>query len=82
MNRIFEITDFESDDKNFKVNFKIASKKYGKDFISTMAAMWAANCGVQTKEEFCNMNCDMPVGFFDKVIIPQAEKIKKEIGLK
>lgn len=67
-NRIFEITDFESDDKNFTMNFKKASKKIGKDFIEMIQAMWAANGNCQTEEEFCEMN-DIPKGFFENKII-------------
>jgi len=66
-NRIFEIVDFESDDKNFTMDFKKASKKIGKDFIETIQAMWAANGGAQTEEEFCEMN-DIPKGFFENKV--------------
>ena len=67
-NRILEIMDFESDENNFTVDFQVATKKYGRDFIETVKAMWEANCGIQTEEEFCKMNCNMPKPFFEKVI--------------
>lgn len=67
-NRIFEIVDFESDEQNFNVTFKVATKKYGRDFIELVKAMWEANDEVQTEEEFCKMNCNMPKPFFEKVI--------------
>jgi len=66
-NRIFEIVDFESDDKNFTMDFKKASKKIGKDFIETIQAMWATNGGAQTEEEFCEMN-NIPKGFFENKV--------------
>ncbi len=61
--------DFESDTRNFKYPFKVMTKKYGKDFIETVKAMWQANGGSQTKQEFCEMN-DLPESFFEKVILP------------
>jgi len=60
--------DFESDENNFKFDFKIMSKKYGNAFIAYCKAAWQANDGVQTEDEFCKMNANMPRGFFDKVI--------------
>ena len=66
-NRIFEITDFESNDKNFTMDFKTASKKIGKTFIETIQTMWVANGGSQTEEEFCEMN-NIPKGFFENKI--------------
>ena len=66
-NRIIEAMDFESDTSNWKYDFKVMSKRYGRDFIDTMKAMWSANYDVQTEDEFCEMN-GIPKGFFDKVI--------------
>ena len=60
--------DFESNTQNFTVTFKVATKKYGRDFIKTLKAMWEANEEVQTEEEFCKINCNMPKQFFEKVI--------------
>lgn len=60
--------DYESDTNNFIYDFKVMSKKYGNAFIGYCKAMWIANGGVQTEEEFCKMNADMPMGFFNKVI--------------
>lgn len=57
--------DFESDTKNWKYPFKTMSQKYGKEFIETIKAMWEANGGCQTEEEFCAMN-DVPKSFFEK----------------
>jgi len=66
-NRIIEAMDFESDTKNWKFSFKVLSKKYGRDFIDTLKAMWVANGGSQIEEEFCEMN-NIGKPFFDKVI--------------
>lgn len=64
--RIFEIIDF-GDDKNFTMDFGKASKKYGKEFIEMIQCMWVVNDGVQTEEEFCNMN-GVPKGFFESKV--------------
>ena len=66
-NRIIEAMDFDSDTSNWKHDFKVMSKRYGRDFIDTMKAMWSANYDVQTEDEFCKMN-GIPKGFFEKVI--------------
>lgn len=66
-NRIIEAIDFESDTQNWKFDFKHMSKRYGREFIDTVRAMWQANDGIQTEEEFCEMN-GMPKGFFENVI--------------
>jgi len=66
--RIHEIIDYESDDSNFKIPFKAITKKYGREFVAVIQAMWEANDGVQTEGEFCKMNADMPKGFFENVI--------------
>lgn len=60
--------DWESDTNNFKFPFKIMSKKYGQAYIEYCKAMYIANNEVQTDEDFCKMNADMPIGFFNKVI--------------
>jgi len=65
--RVIPIMDFESDDKNFKMDFKKASKKIGKQFIEMIQVMWVANGGCQTEEEFCEMN-GIPKGFFENKI--------------
>lgn len=67
MNRIIEAMDFESDTKNWKYTFNVMSKKYGKEFIETLKAMWIANGGSQTEQDFCEMN-DIPIQFFNKVV--------------
>ena len=67
MKRIFDIIDFESDDKNFTMDFKKASKKIGKEFIEIIQVMWSVNDNVQTEEEFCEMN-NIPKGFFENKI--------------
>jgi hypothetical protein len=66
-NRIIEAMDFESDIKNWKYPFNIMTKKYGKDFIMMLKAMWVANGDGQSEEEFCEMN-DISNAFFIKVI--------------
>lgn len=67
-NKLIDVMDNESDTSNFKVNFKVLSKKYGQAYIVFCRAMWEANDGVMTEEEFMKMNGNMPKGFFDKVI--------------
>lgn len=60
--------DFESDERNFKFDFGVMTKKYGNAYIEYCRAAWAANCGVQSPVEFCEMNANMPMGFFEKKI--------------
>jgi uncharacterized protein YrzB (UPF0473 family) len=62
------IMDTESNDSNFKVDFKVITKKYGVAYIIFCKAMWEANDDVQTEEEFCKMNGNMPMGFFNNKI--------------
>lgn len=60
--------DFESDDKNFKYDFKTMTRKYGRAYIEFCKAAWQANDGVMSEEEFMKINADMPRKFFDKTI--------------
>jgi hypothetical protein len=66
-NRIIEAMDFESNTSNWKYSFKTMCSKYGKDFFETIKAMWEANGGGQTEEEFIIMN-NIPKDFFEKHI--------------
>lgn len=68
MKRFNDIFDFESNTSNFKVDFKELTSKYGSDYIPFCQAMWQANDGVMTEEEFMIMNGNMPKGFFEKVV--------------
>jgi len=45
-NRILEAIDFESNNRNFKFDFKNMTKKYGKDFIDLLKVMWSVNDNV------------------------------------
>jgi hypothetical protein len=65
--RINEAMNFESNDKNWKYDFGIMCKKYGRDFIAILKVMWSVNYDVQTQEEFCEMN-GIPISFFNKTI--------------
>jgi hypothetical protein len=67
MNKFEDTIDFESDTKNWKYSFKIMTKKYGREFISTLKAMWEANGGGQTEDEFCSMN-NITIEFLNKII--------------
>ena len=67
MSRINEAIDFESNDKNWKYDFTVMCRKYGKEFITILKAMWSANYDIQTEEEFCEMN-GIPISFFNKTI--------------
>jgi len=64
---INECMDFDSDTKNWKVSFKDMCRFCGKEFIEIIKAMWQVNEGIQTEEEFCEMN-DIPKSFFEKTI--------------
>lgn len=66
--RLMEVMYFESDDSNFKVDFKVLTKKYGRDFVDYCKIVWESCKEFQTEEEFCKMNGNIPKGFFDKVI--------------
>lgn len=59
--------DFESDQFNWKYPFEKMTKKYGREFIEILRAMWKANGGGQTEAEFCVMN-GISLSFFNKVI--------------
>ena len=63
-----EAMDCESDTSNFKYDFTHMTKKYGRAYITFCQAMWQANEGVQTEEEFCKMNGNMPMKFFENTI--------------
>jgi hypothetical protein len=65
--RIIEAMDFESDDRNWKYDFNTMCRKYGRDFIPMLKAMWEVNYNVQTEEEFCKMN-GIPLSFLNKTI--------------
>ena len=61
--------DPESDTSNFKFPFKVMSKKFGQAYIVFCKAMWEANDGIMSEDEFMVMNGGMPRGFFEKVIL-------------
>jgi hypothetical protein len=64
---IMECMDFESDTKNWNDTFKNMCRFCGKEFIEILRAMWSSNEGVQTEDEFCEMN-SIPKSFFEKTI--------------
>ena len=61
-----ESIDFESDDTNFKYEFKIMTKKYGRAYIEYCKDMWDSTD--MNEDEFCKMNGNIPVGFFKNKI--------------
>ena len=63
-----DVLEFDGDGSNFKVGFKELTSKYGSDYISFCRAMWYANDGIFSEEEFMKINGNMPRGFFEKVI--------------
>lgn len=65
--RITEAMDFDSDTHNWRFPFDKMCKKYGKEFIDMLRAMWQANGGGQTEDEFIIMN-GLPAEFFNKKI--------------
>ena len=65
---IDEAMDFESEDTNFKYEFKFMTKKYGQAYIAYCKAAWEANDGVMSEEEFMKMNGNIPESFFNKVV--------------
>lgn len=66
--KFISIMDMESDISNFKVDFKDLSKKYGQAYIVFTKAMWEANTGVMSEDEFMFVNGKMSRGFFEKVV--------------
>ena len=66
-NRILEAIDFESNNRNFKFDFKNMTKKYGKDFIDLLKIMWNVNDDVLDENEFCKLN-GIDINFFNKVV--------------
>jgi len=66
-NRILEAIDFESNNRNFKFDFKNMTKKYGKDFIDLLKVMWSVNDNVLDENEFCKLN-GIDINFFNKVV--------------
>lgn len=64
---IMECMDFESNVKNWNQSFEYMCKFCGKEFIDIIKTMWKFNDGVQTEEEFCEMN-GISKSFFEKVI--------------
>ncbi|NJO63434.1 MAG: hypothetical protein HC836_36060 [Richelia sp. RM2_1_2] len=65
--RVVEAMDFESNTLNWLYPFDKMSKKYGREFIEMLKAMWQANGEGQTEDEFVIMN-GIPKSFFEKVI--------------
>lgn len=56
--------DTESDDHNFKYDFKTISKKYGRQYMEFCRAAWTTCSDIMSPEKFCAMNANMPIGFF------------------
>ena len=44
------------------------TKKYGQAYMEWCRNIWNNNEGVQTEEEFCKMNANMSIKYFEKVI--------------
>lgn len=65
--RVLEALDFESDTSNWKFSFDKMTKKYGREYIEMLKAMWQANGESQTEDEFIIMN-GIPQTFFEKVV--------------
>ena len=64
-----EAVDFESNTNNFKYEFKVMTKKYGQAYMEWCRNVWEINEGTQSKEDFCKMNANMLISYFDKVIM-------------
>jgi hypothetical protein len=64
---IMECIDFESDTKNWNQTFEYMCKFCGREFIDMVKTMWKTNDGIQSEEEFCEIN-SIPKSFFEKVI--------------
>lgn len=62
-----EVIDFESDNTNFKIGFEELTRYYGYAYKELCQIMWHIN-ETMTEEEFCQMNGNMPKGFFENVI--------------
>jgi len=63
-----DIIDTESNTSNFKIGFQDITKKFGAAYIEYCKAMWEANDGVMTEDEFIAMNGNMPKSFFENRI--------------
>jgi hypothetical protein len=74
-NKFTDIIDTESNESNFKIQFKDITKKYGQAYIEYCKAAWSANFGVQTEDEFMQMNGGMPRSFFEKNV-----RVSEETG--
>ena len=66
--RLAEVFDYDNEEKNFTVSFKVLTKKYGLAFKEYAKAAWEANDDILTEEEFTKLNGDMPTAYFRKVI--------------
>ena len=66
--KFYKTFDFENSENNFKYDFKMMTKKYGRQFIEYCKASWLVNCEDMTEENFCKMNANMPIGFFKSKI--------------
>jgi hypothetical protein len=55
---------------NFRYDFGTLTKKYGRAYIKYCQCAWEASGGEMGEEEFCQINGNIPYGFF-------AKKIKK-----
>jgi hypothetical protein len=60
--------DFESNQSNFKYEFKDMTKRYGQAYIEYCRAAWIANDDILTEKEFRQINGDIPEGFFNNII--------------
>lgn len=60
--------DFESNESNFKYDFKVMTKRYGQAYIEYCRAAWIVNDNILTEEEFRKINGNIPESFFNKLI--------------
>jgi len=60
--------DFDSADSNFIHDFGTMTKQFGQAYMEYCRAAWAVNDNIMTEEEFCKINGNIPMGFFNKKI--------------
>jgi len=66
--KFLESFDSESDENNFKFSFKIMTKKYGQQYMEYCRASWVTCKEFMSAKDFCKMNANMPIGFFNAKI--------------
>ena len=67
------------DDTNVKGDFSSLSKKAAVPYFEFLKAQWICSRDHMGAQEFCKMNGDVPVGFFEKNIRNNDHEFEIEI---